>query len=117
MKKLVLHESVLDNLDLDSLMKEARETHLLTVNIKTYVDDAMAQATSTAAKVGSVSATLTQFLTPGTGGRLDSMHHALSMGDHKIGVLQQKLTVLYNVVGTLEQNMYDLSQHDTAQSI
>ena len=66
MKKLVLHESVLDNLDLDSLMKEARETHLLTVNIKTYVDDAMAQATSTAAKVVSVSATLTQLLTPGT---------------------------------------------------
>ena len=34
MKKLVSHGAVLDNLDLDSLMREAREAHLLTVNIK-----------------------------------------------------------------------------------
>ena len=34
MKKLVSHGVVLDNLDLDSLMKESREAHILTVNIK-----------------------------------------------------------------------------------
>ena len=34
MKKLVSHGAVLDNLDLNLLMKEAREAHLLTVNIK-----------------------------------------------------------------------------------
>ena len=34
MNNLVSHGSVLDNLDLDSLMKEAREAHLLTVDIK-----------------------------------------------------------------------------------
>ena len=34
MKKLVSHGAVMNNLDLDSLMKEAREAHLLTVNIK-----------------------------------------------------------------------------------
>ena len=70
MKKLVSHGAVLDNLDLDFLIKEAREEHLLNVNIKNYVGDAMAQATSTASKVGSFSATLTQLLTPGVGGRL-----------------------------------------------
>ena len=63
MKRLVSHGAVLDNLDLNLLMKEAMEAHLLTVNIKTSVDDAMAQATSTYARVGSVSATLTQLLT------------------------------------------------------
>ena len=42
MKKLVSHGGVLDNLELNSLTKEARDTHLLTVNIKTSVDDAMA---------------------------------------------------------------------------
>ena len=41
MKNLVSHGEVLDNLDLDLLMKEAREAHLLTVNIKTSVEDAM----------------------------------------------------------------------------
>ena len=40
----------MDNLDLDLLMKEATEAHLLTVNIETYVDDDMAQATPEAAK-------------------------------------------------------------------
>ena len=59
-------------------MKEAREAHLLTVNIKTSVDDAMAQATSTAANVGYVSVILTQLLTLGAGGRLNSMHHDLN---------------------------------------
>ena len=42
-KSLVSHGLVLDNLNLDSLMKEAREADLITVNIKTYVDDAMGQ--------------------------------------------------------------------------
>ena len=45
MKKLVSHEAVLDNLDLDLLIKEAREAHLLISNIKTPVDDAMTKAT------------------------------------------------------------------------
>ena len=45
------------------------------------------------------------------------MHHALNMGDQNIGVLQQTLTGFCNVVGTLEQKMHYLSQHDTAQSI
>ena len=40
------------------------EAHLITVNIKTSVDDAMAQATSTYAKVGSISANLNQLLNP-----------------------------------------------------
>ena len=34
MKKLVSHGAVLDNPDLDSIMKEAREAHILTANIK-----------------------------------------------------------------------------------
>ena len=81
MKKLVSHEAVLDNLDLDFIMKEAREAHLLTVNIKSSVDDAMSQARSTAAKVGFISANTTQLLTPGPGGCLDSMNHDMNMGD------------------------------------
>ena len=101
MKKLVSHGSVMDNIDLDYLMKEAREAHLLTLNIKTSMDDDMAQATSTAAKVGSISATLTQLLTTGSGGRLDSMHHALNTGYQNIGVLQHSLNGLCNVFGTL----------------
>ena len=102
MKNLVLHGAVLDNLDPDLLINESRVAHLLTLNIKTYVDDAMAQATSTASKVGSVFETLTQLLTPGSGGRLDSMHHALNMGYQNVGVLQQTFTGLCNVVVTLE---------------
>ena len=117
MKKLVLHGAVLDRLDLDLLMKEARDAHLPTVNIKTSVDDDISQATSTAAKFGSVSTDHTKILTPGSGGRLDSMHHALNMGDQNIGVLQKTLTGFFNVVGTFEQKMYYLSQHDTAQLI
>ena len=64
------------------------------MNIKNYVDDAMAQATSTDAKFGSFYANTTQLLTPVAGGRLNSMHHAINMGDHNIGVLQQTLTGL-----------------------
>ena len=89
----------------------------MTVNIKTYADDSMAQATLTAAKLVSVSATLTQILTPGAGGHLSSMHSALNMGYQNIGVLKQTLTGLCNVVGTLDQKMHYLSQHDTAQLI
>ena len=89
----------------------------MTVKIKTSVDDTMAQATSTAAKVVSVSETLTQLLTPGAGGRLDYMYHALNMGYQNIGVLQQTLTGLCNVVGTLEQKMNYLSHNGTAQPI
>ena len=77
----------------------------------------MEQATSTADKVVSISATMTQLLTPRAGGHLDSMPHSLNMGDHKIGKLQYNLTGLCNVVGTLEKKMYYLSQNETAQSI
>ena len=42
------------------------------------------------------------------------MHHALNMGDQNIRVLQQTLTLLCNIVGTLEQKMYHLSQNGTA---
>ena len=45
------------------------------------------------------------------------MHNALNMGDQNIGVLQQTLTVLCNVVGTLEHKMHYLSQHETDQLI
>ena len=54
----------------------------------------MTQATSAAARVGSMSATMTQIVTPGSGGRLDSMHHSLKMGYQNIGVLQQTLNVI-----------------------
>ena len=76
----------------------------------------MSQATSTAAKVGSVSANLKQLLTTGAEGFLDFMIHALNMGDQNIGFLQKTLTILCNVVGTLDHSMHYLSQHDTSQS-
>ena len=76
--------------------------------------DAIAQATSIAAKLGSVSATLTQLLPPVSGGHIGSMHHALNIGDQNIGVLQHTLTGLCNVVGTFKQKMHYLSQHNTA---
>ena len=98
MKKLVLLGAVLDNIDLDSLMKEDREAHLLTGNIKTSMDYYMKQATSATTKVGSISATLTQLVTPGAGGHLDSIYHDLNMGDQNIGLLQHTLTGLCNVV-------------------
>ena len=63
----------------------------------------MSQATSASAKVGYISETMTQLVTPGSGGYLDSMHRSLNMGDQNIGVLQQTLTGLYNVVVTLDQ--------------
>ena len=86
MKKLVSHGTVLENIDLYSIMKEARDSHLLTMLIKTSVDDSMAQAMPESAKVGSISANLTQLVTPGAGGRLNSMHHTINMIDKNIGV-------------------------------
>ena len=117
MKKLVSHGAVLDNLDLDFPMKEAKEAHILTANIQTSVDDAMSQATSTAANVGSVYATLTQLLTPGAVVRLNTMNHDINMGDKNIGVLKNNLTGLCNVVGTLEHKIHYMSKNYTAQSI
>ena len=70
------------------------------MKIQNYVDDAMAPEMSTAAKVGSFSATLTQPLTPGAGGCLDSMRHALNLVDQNVGVMQHSLTGFCNVVGT-----------------
>ena len=74
MKKLISHGAVMKNLDVDALMKEAREAHLLTASIKTYVDNAMARTTSAASKVGSVSASMTQLVTPRAGGWLYTTH-------------------------------------------
>ena len=54
MKKLISYGEILDNIDLDLIMNEAREAHLLTVKIKNYVDDAMTQETSASAKVVSI---------------------------------------------------------------
>ena len=96
-------------------MKEARQAHILTLNIKKSVDDDMAQETSASAKVGSISATMTQLVTPGSGGYLDYMHRSLNMGDKNIGVLQQTLTGLCNVVGTLDQKMHNFYQNGTAK--
>ena len=76
-KKLISHGAVLYNLDLDFRMKEYSEAHLLNVNIKTSLYGAMAQATSEAANIGSVSATLTKLVTLGSGGHLYAMYHAL----------------------------------------
>ena len=89
MNKLISHGAVLENIDLDFLTKEAIEAHLLTLNTKTSVDEAMVQAMSEAAKVRYISATLTQRVTLGAGRCLDSMHRALNMGDQNIGVLQK----------------------------
>ena len=74
MNKLISHVSVLENIDFDALMKEAREAHLLTASIKTYVDNAMSRTTSAASKVGSVSASMTQLVTPRSGGWLYTTH-------------------------------------------
>ena len=43
------------------------------------MDDAMEQAKSEAFKIEYMSVTLNQLVTPGSGGRLYSMHHALNM--------------------------------------
>ena len=93
-KKLIFHGAVLENLDLYSLIKEVIDAHLLTMNIKKSVDDAMTQEISEADKVGSMSVTLTQIITPGVGDCLYPMHHALNMGDQNIGVSQHNLTGL-----------------------
>ena len=63
-EKLILHGAVLEKLDVDALMKEAREANLQSASIKISVDNYMAQATSAAAQVGSVSVSLTQLVTP-----------------------------------------------------
>ena len=73
----------------------------------------MEQANSAASQVGSMSASLTQIITPRSGVRLDSIHRALNMGDQNIGVLNQTLTGIFNVVGTLEQKMHHMSQNGT----
>ena len=41
------------------------------------------------------------------------MHHTINMVDQNIGLLQQNLTVICNVVGTLEQKMHHLYQNGT----
>ena len=82
----------MNNIDMYVIMKKAREAHLLTVNIKTSVYDAMTQVMSASAKIGSMPATLTQLVTPAAGGSLYDMHHALNMGYQNIGVLQHSLT-------------------------
>ena len=109
MMKLISQKSVLDTIDADELMKEAGEAHLLTTSIKTSADNSMLQANLAAIKFGSVSTSLTQLVTPGSGGSLDAVYQALNMGDQNIGVLQQKLTRLCNVVVTLEHKMHHLS--------
>ena len=90
-------------------MKEDREAYLLTASIKTSVDNDMVQATSAADQVGSVSVSLTQLVTNGAGGRLDVMHQPLNVGDQNIGILQQTLTGLCSLVGSLGQKMNHLS--------
>ena len=79
-KKLILHGAVLENLDVEALMKESRESHLLTASIKTSVDNDMEQSTSLSDKVVSMSAFMNQLVTPGTVGRLYATHQALNMG-------------------------------------
>ena len=60
---------------------------------------------------------ITQFFTTGAGGCLDAVHQALNMGDQNIGVLQQTLTGICNLVGTLEQNMHHVSHNGKDQLI
>ena len=60
---------------------------------------------------------ITQLFTPGSGGRLDSMHKSLNMGVQNIGFLQQTLTGLCNLIGNLEQKMHHLYQNGTSQLI
>ena len=116
-KNLISNVAVLDNIDLNLLMKESSEAHIMTTNINLFLDDTMAQETSTAFKVGSITETLTQLLTRGSGVCLDYMHHDLNMVYNNIVVFQHNLTGLCNIVGNLEQKMHYLYQNDTAQSI
>ena len=60
---------------------------------------------------------MNQHVTPVVEVRLYAMHHALNMGYQNIVVLQQNLTGLCNLVGTLEQKMHNLYQKGTAQLI
>ena len=69
----------------------------------------MAQETSSDAYVVSVSASITQLVTPRAGGHFDVMHQSLNVGDQNIGILQQTFTGLCNLVGTLGQKMNHLS--------
>ena len=101
MKKFISHGEVLDNLNIDAVMKESREAQLPKINTKISVGDAMAQATSESTKVEYMSETLIQLVIPGSGGRLDAMHHAINMGYQNIDFLQQTLTGLCSVVRTL----------------
>ena len=116
-KKLIFHGAVLENIDDDALMKEAREAHLLTASIRSSVDNDMEQEISAAARVGSLYSSMTQLVTPKSGGCLDDIHQALNMGYQNIGGLQKALTGLCNVVGTLEQKMYHMSQNGIYQLI
>ena len=45
------------------------------------------------------------------------MHQALNMVDQNIGVFQQTLTVIFNVVETLEKKIHHLSQNGISQLI
>ena len=77
----------------------------------------MEEATSESSSIGYVSVTLDQLVTPGSGGRLYAMHHAIRMGGQNIRVLQQTLTGIFNLTGTLEQKMHNMSQNGTDQFI
>ena len=79
-EKFIYHGSVLEKIEVDEIMKEAREVHLLTASIKTSVDNDMEQSTSLSDKVVSMSAFMNQLVTPGTVGRLYATHQALNMG-------------------------------------
>ena len=54
------------------------------MSIKASLENSMVQETLEAAQVGYMSASLTQIVTPGVGGRLDATHQALNMGDQKL---------------------------------
>ena len=101
-EKLIIYGAVLEKLNVDGIMKEAREAHLITASIRKPVENSMSQATSSSAQVGSMSASLNQPVTLRAGGRLYVMHQYLNAGDQNIGVLQQNLTEICNVAGTLE---------------
>ena len=84
MKKLISHGAVLKNINIDALIKEAREEQMLNASIKVYMANGMSQATSAAAKAGYVYDSMPQLVTPVSGGHLYAMHQALNMGDQNI---------------------------------